>query len=82
MDRFKLYFGVRNEGLNDRRDRPDVGNEEQIINCNSLFLGLSNLGVRGRLGEEQVWVSIVSFLEFQTHKMNLFGPKCDIRWFS
>lgn len=70
MDRFKLYFEVRNEGLTDRLDRLDVRSEEQRINCSSLVLGLSNLEVERRLLEDQVWVSVVSFLKFQTHKVS------------
>lgn len=57
-------------------------NAEEGINSGSLVLGLNHLGDGSRLGEEQVWVSIVSFLEFQTlRKVNLFGPKCGVRWF-
>lgn len=60
-------------------DRLDVGNEEERISSSSSVLGLSNLGVEGSLGEEQVWVCIVSLLEFQTHrKVNLFGAECDV----
>lgn len=57
MDKFKLYFGVRNEG---HTKRLDVGNEEERISSSSSVLGWSNLGDGVRLGEERVWVSVDS----------------------
>lgn len=43
MDRFKLCFGVRNEGLTGRV--AEGNDEERIINPGSCVLGLSNLGL-------------------------------------
>lgn len=57
MDKFKLYFGVRNEG---HTKRLDVRNEEERISSSSSVLGWSNLGDGVRLGDERVWVSVDS----------------------
>lgn len=59
VDRFKLYFGVRNEGV---ADRLDVVIKEESINFGSQVLCLSDFGVEEDWGDEQVWVSHVLFL--------------------
>lgn len=71
VDRFKLYFGVRNEGL---ADRLDVVIKEESINFGSQVLCLNDFGV-----EEDWETNRFGYLMFSFLKLSKFQESESVR---